>query len=178
MSCILIVSSGFGYTIEFISCIATIIALIFTLYLWLLDKIGDDRAEYLKVRRQFIADLNNGIIRLRNLNKTNTVPQRNNSHAYKQILSTIEDMNDELGKILSYRFWERNAQSDDYNKITDFHSGSRYLISTLKRYDNSLKNSGTSDTIVGIQPLSPQEIDDMISDYITGLEFILEFVDD
>lgn len=149
---------------EIISCVFTILALVFTLYFWLLDQISDDESKFIEGKESFLKDLNSSM----EIIKSNRDPEA--------LLQMVQNVNNKLEVILNYKFWAHGKKKEDYKKITEFYADSKYLISTIRRYVEH-KNGGSSKSLVGIEELKQDALEDIQSDYGNGLMFIIDFIE-
>ncbi|MBQ5341810.1 MAG: hypothetical protein J6W57_07405, partial [Oscillospiraceae bacterium] len=85
----------------------------------------------------------------------------------------IQDVTAQLEVVLNYRFWARSAKKEEYDRIYSFYQDSRYLISTLRRNG---EDTGQG-SIVGVGNLSEEQIGDIKKDYKTGLNYIIDFIE-
>ena len=154
-----------GNLVDIISCIFTIMALVFTLYFWLLDHLSEDETSFIKGRMNTLAILNASL----NVIKDSSDPD--------QLLQAVSDVNKELEVILNYRFWARSKQKDEVGKINEFYSDSRYLVSTIRRHQDAQKTPEAGRSLVGIPSLEPEELEDIRSDYQNGLSYVIEFIE-
>ena len=152
--------------LNIISCVFTVVALVFTLYLWLLDKISDDEAKFIEGKADLLEKLN------RYLEYVDTVSDK------EELLMTVQGVNNELEVILKYRFWVRSKQKEKYKEITDFYHDSKYLISTILRYMEYEKDEKLKQTLVWIPKMDDDEMKDIRDAYQKGLFFIKDFVEE
>lgn len=159
-------------SMELISCIFTVLALVFTLYFWLLDKLSDDEADFRRGRAETLALLNDSLRTIRTC-RTSRDPE--------QILKAAVDVDEKLQLVLNYRFWERDKHRDNYNKIKTFYEDNRYLISTIRRSRDYLRESESTPkdkvSLLAVPELTEAEIDDIVSDYDYALNYIIEFLE-
>ena len=158
--------------VDIISCLFTVAALFFSLYLWLLDHVSDDEAEFISKKAELLTELNKHRERLKALSKT-LQPGSDNA---KEFLEILKDVSSRMEVVLSYRFWVRSKQREEYEKICEFHRDSRYLISALNRSDESGSIPAEAESLVGIA-LDEKQMEDIREDYYEGLMYIIEFIE-
>ena len=154
--------------IDIVSCAVTVLALVFSLYLWLLDHLSEDEYKFIEGKEKFVESLNNCL-------KTIDKDQHglDSVSPLKNLLDNLQEVNDKLEVILSYRFWARSKRKEEYNKISQFHFDTRYLISTLRR---SLETD-KKESLLTMPELRQEEIDDIKVDYKKGLYYIIDFLE-
>ncbi|MBR6381003.1 MAG: hypothetical protein IKS07_04940 [Lachnospiraceae bacterium] len=155
----------FDNMVNIISCAFTVLALVFTLYFWLIDHLSDEEAEFVKKREETLE-------RLRACQK-----QIDESPDADRFLSAVREVNRHLEIIVHYRFWGRSKQREEYAKIKDFYEDSRYLVSTILRWQETAGEPQYRKSLVGIPVLRAPEIDDIRTDYRKGLNYIIEFME-
>lgn len=151
-----------GNLINIVSCVFTVLALVFTVYLWLLDHLSEDEAKYIKEKP----------ILLRALKECQDILE--NSDSLEKTLEAIYDINRRMEVILNYRFWIRSKQKEEYDKIIEYHRDCRYMISTIQR---SMETDET-DSLLRIKPLDKPKLEELLSDYRGELSYIIELVQD
>lgn len=109
-----------------ISCVVTVLALVFTLYLWLIDHLNADEDSYIENKREYILKLEEYYSKVSRRECT--------VECFAQI---VEEVNDLLFILLHYRFWERSIKKEDYKKMTNLYYDSKYLLSELVRIDET-----------------------------------------
>ncbi len=163
-----------GNLIDIISCVFTVAALIFTLYFWMLDHLSEEESEFIKSKSGVLDTLIDKRAKIKELESI----QPDDEEDTKTLLAAIDDVNKEMEVILSYRFWARGKQKDEYLKVNDFYRDSKYAVSTIRRsLDNKEPSSENDRSLVSIAPLRKEELDDIISDYQKGLSFTIEFIE-
>ena len=151
--------------INIISCAFTVLALVFALYLWLLDHLIEDEAKYIAHRAKMLAALRESLAEI------------NGSVSSETLLKAIQRVNVHLETALNYRFWTRSKQREEYNKINVFYRDSLYLVSTLRRSLESETIPGEHKSLLSISSLEAEQLEDIRSDYYDGLTFIIEFIE-
>ncbi len=149
-----------GNLIDIVSCVFTVLALVFTLYFWLLDHLSEDETKFIEGKPETLAALNACL---------DTI---DHSEDPQKILDAVWDVNKRMEVILNYRFWARSKQKEEYNRINGFYRDSRYLISTLRRSQEKRE-----DSLVGLGTLNEAEIRDIRTDYRKVLYYIIEFIE-
>ncbi len=149
-----------GNLIDIVSCVFTVLALVFTLYFWLLDHLSEDETKFIEGKPETLAALNACL---------DTI---DHSEDPQKILDAVWDVNKRMEVILNYRFWARSKQKEEYNRINGFYRDSRYLISTLRRSQEKRE-----DSLVGLGALNAAEIRDIRTDYRKVLYYIIEFIE-
>ena len=163
-----------GNLIDIISCVFTVAALIFTLYFWMLDHLSEEESEFIKSKSGILDTLTDKLVKIKELRSI----QPDDEEDTKTLLAAIADVNKQMEVILSYRFWARGKQKDAYLKVNDFYRDSKYAVSTIRRsLDNKENDIADERSLVSIQPLCKEELDDIISDYQKGLSFTIEFIE-
>ena len=157
--------SQYDFLISLFSCIVTILALVFTLYLWLLDQMSDEEAKFLEGKKEFLTILYNSL----------NIAQ--NSKEPMTMLKLLQDVNDQLEIVMNYRFWARTKRKEEYNKINEFYQDSKYMISTIRRFLEAERAKDLGRSLIAIPDLDESELDDIQSDYRNGLSFIIEFME-
>ena len=148
-----------------ISCVFTVLALVFTLYFWLLDKLSEDENEFIKGKKELL-DILNGCLE--------KIPD---DVDLVTLRDKVKEVNDKLEVVVNYRFWARSTVSDDYQKIQRFYQDSRYLLSTVRRAIETDKAVQTDSSLVSIAELESEEKKDILTDYRRGLRYIIDFVE-
>lgn len=151
--------------INIVSCLFTVLALVFTLYFWLLDHLSADEAKFIEKKKKYLARLKDCLEILKHSQKPT------------EILNVIRCVNDILEIILSYRFWANSSLKRDYNAIHEFYTDSRFIISTLQRSIESNNASKQNRSLAYIPELSGPEMEDIKSDYLNGLLYIINFIE-
>ena len=183
--------------IDIISCVFTIVALIFTLYLWLLDQLSGEESQFIEHKSQYIKDLKEYKDHISDI-QTKSIPEYQISESpendrkklYDDLLDkfheNVENVNNLLSVIVSYRFWTRNAQKTDFEKIQDFLADSRYLSSTIMR----CREGDDDDSLIEIKPddlsaqrndsapTEPSKLEKISESYINGLNYIIYYLED
>ena len=149
-----------GNLIDIVSCVFTVLALVFTLYFWLLDHLSEDETKFIEGKPETLAALNACLDLI------------DHSEDPQKILDAVWDVNKRMEVILNYRFWARSKQKEEYNRINGFYRDSRYLISTLRRSQEKRE-----DSLVGLGTLNEAEIRDIRTDYRKVLYYIIEFIE-
>lgn len=151
--------------INIISCAFTVLALVFALYLWLLDHLIEDESKYIAHRAKMLAALRKSLAEI------------NGSVRSEKLLKAIQRVNAHLETALNYRFWTRSKQRKEYNKINAFYRDSLYLVSTLRRSLESETIPEEHKSLLSISSLEAEQLEDIRSDYYDGLMFIIEFIE-
>ncbi len=157
--------SEYDSVVDIVSCVLSVLALVFTLYLWLVDHLSDDEARFIEGKDKFLQSLNESLEVIR----TNTDP--------KVLLEHVERVNLQLELILNYRFWARSPKIDDYRKINEFYVDTKYLISTIRRFNEAQTIKAGEESLVSIQVLPEEELADIQTDYRKGLTYIIDFLE-
>ena len=152
--------SSYGPIIDIVSCVFTVLALVFTLYFWLLDNLNEEETKFLEGKGEL----------LRTLKTCRDVLKEDGT----EWIDKIQEVTAKLEVVLNYRFWARSSKKEEYNRAYSFYQDSRYLISTLRRNDDG---AGGQDSIVAVNGLSDKQIDDIKTDYRTGLNYIIDFIE-
>ena len=152
--------SSYGPIIDIVSCVFTVLALVFTLYFWLLDNLNEEETKFLEGKGELLRALKDCRDELK---KDGT-----------DWIEKIQEVTAKLEVVLNYRFWARSSKKEEYNRAYSFYQDSRYLISTLRRNDDK---AGGQDSIVAVSGLSDKQIDDIKTDYRTGLNYIIDFIE-
>lgn len=159
----------YGTLADVISCILAIIALIFTLYFWLLDHLSDDETKFLEGKSETLDQLK----------KAADVLEKEKNEAClnrKNILETVEKVNRRLEVILNYRFWSRSKQREEYVRIYDFCCDSRYLISALRRsVEKGTVKGEPSVFAISSEELNTEKLKQICAEYMASLMEIIEF---
>ena len=151
--------SAYGPIIDIVSCVFTVLALVFTLYFWLLDKLNEEETKFFEGKGELLNSLRD----CRDvLGKDGT-----------EWIDKIQEVTARLEVVFNYRFWARSAKKEEYSKAYSFYQDSRYLISTLRRNG---EDTGQG-SIVGVGNLSEEQIGDIKKDYRTGLNYIIDFIE-
>lgn len=198
---------GNGNWADIISCIFTIIALAFTLYFWLLDHLSEDESKFIEGKTGTLDALDTSLKTIvkhkeppcaEDETEAQAAEGRENAKAedVKEVLEAISEVNKRLEVILNYRFWARSRQKEEYARISKFYRDSRFLISTMRRYRESvagedavavpssgpvipesrdLKNDGRS--LLSIETFQNSDLWDVCTDYEKGLNYIIEFIE-
>ena len=162
--------SELGPLIDIISCVFTVLALIFTLYFWLLDNLNEEETKFVEGKGELLKTLNECLETVRSSEKTD-----------KEKREKVREANGKLEVVLNYRFWGRSAKKEEYSRISEFCQDSRYLISTMRRLEdaNSLQDGTPSEagSLVGVGALSEEQMNDIWTDYKKGLAYIIDFIE-
>ena len=156
--------SEFGPLIDIISCVFTVLALVFTLYFWLLDNLNEEETKFVEGKGELLQSLNECLETVRSSEKTDT-----------EKLEKVREVNGKLEVVLNYRFWGRSTKKEEYGRIAGFCQDSRYLISTMRRLEDGTQ-SGTG-SLVGVAKLTEEQMDDIWTDYKKGLAYIIDFME-
>lgn len=108
--------------IDIISCFFTVIALVFTLYLWLLDQ-RDDEKDYVENKSKYIKQLEATI---------NTIDNKSNAGFIVEQMCKADSV---IEEVISYRFWANTPHYRIIKDMEEFHKNSKYYISAIKRID-------------------------------------------
>lgn len=154
-----------GNLIDIISCVFTVMALVFTLYFWLLDHLSEDENKFLEGKSATRETLRSCLEAIRE------------PCGPEELQGAVETVNRELEIVMNYRFWARSRQRPEYEKINEFYQDSRYLLSSLRRYADSRRDPREAGSLVSVPSLDAAELEDIRSDYHAGLTYILEFVE-
>lgn len=159
----------YGALADVISCILAIIALVFTLYFWLLDHLSDDETKFLEGKSETVDQLKRAVETLEAERKTEKPDP-------EKILKTVEETNHRLEVVLNYRFWARSKQREEYVGIHEFCHDSRYLISALRRFQKERASEG-SFPVFGISSdeLNAEKAERICAEYAASLAEIIEF---
>ena len=152
--------SSYGPILDIVSCVFTVLALVFTLYFWLLDNLNEEETKFLEGKGELLRTLKDCRDKLKE-DGTDWIEK-------------IQEVTAKLEVVLNYRFWARSSRKEEYNRAYSFYQDSRYLISTLRRNDDK---AGGQDSIVAVSGLSDKQIDDIKTDYRTGLNYIIDFIE-
>ena len=152
--------SSYGPILDIVSCVFTVLALVFTLYFWLLDNLNEEETKFLEGKGELLRTLKECRDKLKE-DGTDWIEK-------------IQEVTTKLEVVLNYRFWARSSRKEEYNRAYSFYQDSRYLISTLRRNDDK---AGGQDSIVAVSGLSDKQIDDIKTDYRTGLNYIIDFIE-
>ncbi len=162
--------------IDIVSCVFTVLALVFSLYLWLLDHLSEDEYKFIEGKEEFVESLNKCLKTIDGSQDSQDNEDRDIQDArspLKDLLENLEEVNSKLEVILNYRFWARSKRKEEYNKISRFHFDTRYLISTLRRsMEPNIRYS-----LLNMPELKQEEIDDIKVDYKKGLYYIIDFLE-
>ena len=156
--------SGFDY-LNIISCVFTVLALVFSLYFWLLDKLSEDESKFIEGKKDLLGTLNDC------LGKIDGDPE------LKTLRDCIQGVNEKLEVVVNYRFWTRSSVNNDYQKIQRFYQDSRYLLSTIRRAIESSDPEHQDMSLAAITGLEPVEKADILTDYRRGLKYIIDYVE-
>ncbi len=158
-----------GNLIDIISCVFTVLALMFTLYFWLLDQLSEEESKFIENKASLLKSLNKNLALLSPTNQD--VPSA------QDMLYVAESVNEQLEVVLNYRFWSRGKQRDEFAKVYDFFRDSRYLVSTLQRVkeQNGGRETAEKESLVAISALKPRELSDIRAEYQKGLSYTIEF---
>ena len=162
--------------INIVTCIFTIAALVFTMYLWLLEQLSGEETRFVEGKAGYIRALKGSKGKIDDFKKKF---EKENDSALaedkdiEEIRDIIDEVNGQLEIIVNYRFWNRNAHKKDFEKIKKFYTDSKYLTSTITRYTEEDDN-----TLIEIGRFDLQTIKEIIRQYIKGLDFIIIFLED
>ena len=170
MSILLTPQLGPGEWADIISCVFTIVALAFTLYLWLLDNLSGDESKFVEKKGEILKELNACLESLEDTSKDTPTDEKPS----KDFLQTLQKADTQLEALVSYRFWARSKQKEEFEKIRVFHEDSRYLISLLGRFSDP---SGQPKSLAAVLPLNRTQIEEIRKEYRKGLLFIIEFIE-
>ena len=147
--------------------IISIVALIFTLHLWRLDRLYDDESQFVEKKTSIIGVINTSIEEISNCSD-------------EKFLKIVQEVNEILNVILRFRFLsQKNVYKKEYLEICEFYEESKYLINMLVRYKEK-KNLGEennlANTVLWIPYIEEDEMKEIKVDYRNGLIFILWFL--
>lgn len=151
--------------INVISCVITALALAFTLYLWLINHLSEDESKFIEVKEKFLEELRGYLVTI----SGNKEPQ--------VLLPIVQKVNNKLEVILSYRFWVHSKKKEDYKEIKRFYIGSKYLISTIRRYVDVKEKVVTCASLVRIDSIKDEYMEEIQNDYRNGLIYIIDFLE-
>ena len=154
--------SAYGPILDIVSCVFTVLALVFTLYFWLLDNLNEEETKFLEGKGELLASLRD------------CRDELDKKEDESKWFEKIQEVTAKLEVVLNYRFWARSSRKEEYNRAYSFYQDSRYLISTLRRNDDK---AGGQDSIVAVSGLSDEQIGDIKKDYKTGLNYIIDFIE-
>lgn len=163
--------------INIVTCIFTIAALVFTMYLWLLEQLSGEETRFVEGKAGYIRALKGSKGKIDDFKKKF---EKENDSALaedkdiEEIRDIIDEVNGQLEIIVNYRFWNRNAHKKDFEKIKKFYTDSKYLTSTITRYTEE----DDDNTLIEIGRFDLQTIKEIIRQYIKGLDFIIIFLED
>ena len=171
--------------VDIISCVFTVIALAFTLYLWLLDHLSEDESKFIENKAKILDALKASLSDIlsreerEQLRASIPVPETAGSESLnaKMLLTAVQKVNDQLEVVLNYRFWARSRQRAEYEQIRAFYRDSRYLVSMLRRYEESGTLESARDSLISINAMDGELLEDIRTDYRDGLAFIVEFIE-
>lgn len=155
-------------TINVIACASAVIALGVTLYLWLLERLNEDESKYIQEKETYVKTLNAYLDKLMRSDETDE---------FESLLNIVQQVNYEVAIILNYKFWARSKHKEDYKKIKEFYRDSRYLISTIRRYRESIGSGCLGSSVINIDKITDLELTDIQEEYRKGLRFIIFFVE-
>ena len=166
----LVSMSEFGPLIDIISCVFTVLALVFTLYFWLLDNLNEEETKFVEGKDKLLNSLYRCLKIIRSSKKTD-----------KEKVEEVRRVNGQLEVVLNYRFWGRSTKKEEYSRISEFCQDSRYLISTMRRQQDAHRpsdgmNNGVQ-SLVGVGKLSDEQMSDIWTDYKKGLAYIIDFIE-
>ena len=170
MSILLTPQLGPGEWADIISCVFTIVALAFTLYLWLLDNLSGDESKFVEKKGEILKELNACLESLEDTSKDTPTDEKPS----KDFLQTLQKADTQLEALVSYRFWARSKQKEEFEKIRVFHEDSRYLISLIKRLSESTEQPKS---LAAVLPLNRTQLKEIRNAYRNGLLFIIEFIE-
>ena len=165
-----------GSLIDIVSCVFTVLALVFTLYFWLLDHLSEEESEFIKEKHKYLKQFRKVLGELRHTKKGDGPLPQEGPAAAKELLSAVKDITRELEIMLNYRFWGRSRRREDYEKISEFYQDSRYLSSTLQRYLEG-EDMASGGSLLTIRALEDADLREMRGEYCDGLVFIINFVE-
>lgn len=163
--------------INIVTCIFTIAALVFTMYLWLLEQLSGEETRFVEGKAGYIRALKGSKGKIDDFKKKF---EKENDSALaedkdiEEIRDIIDEVNGQLEIIVNYRFWNRNAHKKDFERIKKFYTDSKYLTSTITRYTEE----DDDNTLIEIGRFDLQTIKEIIRQYIKGLDFIIIFLED
>ena len=165
-----------GSLIDIVSCVFTVLALVFTLYFWLLDHLSEEESEFIKEKHKYLKQFRKVLGELRHTKKGGEEAPEEGAASAKELLSAVKDITRELEIMLNYRFWGRSRRREDYEKINEFYQDSRFLLSTLERYlEGEDEEEGPG--LLSIRALAESDLREMRGEYCDGLVFIINFVE-
>lgn len=167
--------------INIVSCIFTIAALVFTMYLWLLEQLSGEETRFVEGKAGYISALKGSKSKIKEYEiKFDNGSEQDSSDFTAEdkdieaIRDIIDEVNGQLEIIVNYRFWNRNAHKKDFERIKKFYGDSKYLTSTITRYIEPYDDN----TLIEIGRFDLQTIKEIIRQYIKGLDFIIIFLED
>ncbi len=150
-----------------LSCVFTVLALVFTLYLWLLDHLNGEEAKFLEGKGELLKFLKAHLDTIKNAGGPT-------DKQLSVLLDNMVEISNRLEIVMDYRFWERGKQQEEFRKIKWFFQDSKYLISTIQRC-NEVQDSSQGRSLVSIPALNERELEDIRSDYMKGLAYTIVF---
>ena len=126
--------------LEIVSCVFTVVALLFSLYMWLIDRNDEDNMEFYQNKKDYLDTLEH---------YRDVIVQTDDADKKKEaseIAEAIDEINTTLRIITAFRFWGRSRWYDRFPELQKLFSDSIVLSSQLKRSSEEIQES-----LVGIR---------------------------
>lgn len=160
--------------VDIIAGVFSVVALIFTLYLWSLDHLSEDESKFIENKRE-------------NVRKLTEIASRiaQPGIMYMELEDLVTQVNDILCVLVNYRFWVNTENGSFCEKMRSFYEDSRYFISELHRigevYDR--KQNRTMEGHPSVVSIGSDDDDerklliDMKNKYVKTLWEIIDFLE-
>jgi hypothetical protein len=126
--------------LEIVSCVFTVVALLFSLYMWLIDRNDEDNMEFYQHKKEYLETLTTQRELIANADNADK------KKAAGDIAQSIDEINTTLRIITAFRFWGRSRWYDRFPELQKLFSDSVVLSSQLKR-----SREEKTESLVGIQ---------------------------
>ena len=126
--------------LEIVSCVFTVVALLFSLYMWLIDRNDEDNMEFYQHKKEYLETLTTQRELIANADNADK------KNAAGDIAQSIYEINTTLRIITAFRFWGRSRWYDRFPELQKLFSDSVVLSSQLKR-----SREEKTESLVGIQ---------------------------
>ena len=156
---------GVDTIIDIASCFFTVLALVFTLHLWLTDHLNEDETKFLESKEELLKLLKDSRKCIQNLNVVDD-----------SFLEEVRKVNYHLEIMINYRFWMHEKDREGINRIKTFYRDSKYLMSTIRRNEEPFDGENPH-SVLTIEELNASEIDVIKKNYSEGLNYTIGFIE-
>ncbi|MBO4653360.1 MAG: hypothetical protein IKI15_11735 [Lachnospiraceae bacterium] len=162
--------------LEIVSCVFTVVALLFSLYMWLIDRNDEDNMEFYKKKKKYLETLYKDREIIEVIDETAN-EKKELSEKMQDTWDTsvaIDEINNTLRIITAFRFWGRSRWYDRFPELQKLFSDSIVLSSQLKRCCEE-----KTESLVGIRfhEFYGNQLPKLRKDYLEKLDSAIVFLE-